>query len=168
VVASLAHTVKTLQKTGQNVTSLFLNIKGGFDNVDPITLCTFLKMKKVNHYLIAWIWSSLTERSCSLIFQGFPRRFSPIAVGTPQGYPVSHLLFVIYVSNLHFFIQSGLTFSYVDDFALTVAGADYRSNIQHLQRLFIRLKRLATSRAVAFSVPNVEIIHWRTPHQPLS
>jgi hypothetical protein len=88
-VASLAHTVKTLQLTGQKVSTLFLDIKGGFDNVDPTTLCSFLKKKKVNHYLIAWIRSFLTERTCSLIFQGSPRRYSPIAVGTPQGSPVS-------------------------------------------------------------------------------
>jgi hypothetical protein len=33
-VASLAHTVKTLQKTGQKVSTLFLDIKCGFDNMD--------------------------------------------------------------------------------------------------------------------------------------
>ena len=74
------------------VSSLFLDIKGGFDNVDPSQLSAALRAKGVHRYVIAWVSSFLTHRKCRLLFQGSPRVFSPVAVGTPQGSPISPLV----------------------------------------------------------------------------
>ena len=99
--ATLAHEVRLLQHLDLKVSSLFLDIKGGFDNVDPSQLSAALRAKGVHRYVIAWVSSFLTNRKCWLLFQGSPKVFSPVAVGTPQGSPISPLLFVIYVSPLH-------------------------------------------------------------------
>jgi len=88
--------------------------------------------------------------------------FAPVSVGTPQGSPVSPLLFVIYVSRLHCEIPGGLTLSYVDDFGLTISSASYRRNIQILQKRYARLKARGARLGVGFSVPKTELIHWRT------
>ena len=45
---TLIQEVKTLQMAGKKVSTLFLDIKGGFDNVNPSTLCSMLKAKAVN------------------------------------------------------------------------------------------------------------------------
>jgi len=95
---TLSHEVKTLQIAGRKVPTLFLDIKGGFDNVNASILCSMLKVKAVNPYLVSWTRAFLTGRTCQLHFQGSPKVFAPVAVGTPQGSPVSPLLFVIYVS----------------------------------------------------------------------
>jgi len=131
---TLTHEIRTLQLAGRKVSTLFLDIKGGFDNVNPSTLCNMLKSKGVNPYLVSWTRSFLTGRSCRLLYQGSPKIFAPVSVGTPQGSPVSPLLFVIYVSHLHCEIPQGLTLSYVDDFGLTASSTSYRRNIQLLQR----------------------------------
>ena len=81
--AALVDTVRTLQRPGRKVSSLFLDIKGGFDNVDADILCQALRSKGVAHYLVAWIKSFLSGRSCHLLFQDSPRVFSPVSVGTP-------------------------------------------------------------------------------------
>ena len=94
-----------------------------------------------------------------------PRIFSPVSVGTPQGSPVSPLLFVIYVAPLHIPLGRGLVLSYVDDFSLTVSSSSYRSNSRSLQAAFGRIRAIAHSRKVDFSVPKTELIHWRTPLQ---
>ena len=96
--AALVNTVRTLQRPGRKVSSPFLDIKGGFDNVDADILCRDLRSKGVAHYLVAWIKSFLSDRSCRLLFQGSPRVFSHVSVGTRQGFPNSPLLFFIYVS----------------------------------------------------------------------
>jgi len=147
---------------GRKVSTLFLDIKGGFDNVNPSTLCGMLKAKAVNPYLVSWTRSFLTGRTCRLRYQGSPKVFAPVAVGTPQGSPVSPLLFVIYVSRLHLEIPKGLTLSYVDDFGPTVSSMSYRRNIQSLQRRYAMLKARGARLGMGFSIPKTELIHGRT------
>jgi len=161
-VTTLTHEVKTLQMAGRRVSTLFLDIKGGFDNVNPSALCGILRAKGVNPCLVSWTRSFLSGRSWRLLYQGSPRVFAPISVGTPQGSPVPPLLFVIYVSRLHCEIPYGLSLSYVDDFGLTVSSASYRRNIQILQKPYARLKTRGSRLGIGFSVPKTELIHWCT------
>jgi len=150
---------------GSKISSLFLNIKGGFDNVDPTQLTSALRAKGAHKYLIAWVGSFLTNRMCRLLFQGSPRVFSPVAVGTPQCSPISPLLFVIYVSSLYPVIDRGVVLSYVDDFVVTVSSSSNRNNIQLLQCYFRSLCRSAVPRCLTFSVLKTELIYWRTPQE---
>ena len=163
--AALVDTVRTLQRPGRKVSSLFLDIMGGFDNVDADILCRALRSGGVAHYLVAWIKSFLSGRSCRLLFQGSPRGFSPVSVGTPQGSPISPLLFVIYVSPLHIFFPRGLVLSYVDDFALTTSSLSYRTNSRSLQAAFGTIRAIAHASKIDLCVPKIELIHWRTPVQ---
>ena len=161
-VTTLTHEVKTLQMAWRKLSTLFLDIKGGFDNVIPSTLCGMLRAKGVNPYLASWTRSFLSGRSCRLLYQGSPKVFATVSVGTPQGSPVSPLLFVIYVSRIHSEMPQGLTLSYVDHFGLTASSASYRGNIQILQRQYARLKASGARLGLSFSVPKTELIHLRT------
>jgi len=111
VTTTLTHEVKTLQMAQRKVSTLFLDIKGGFDNVNASSLCGMLKAKGVNPDLVWWTRSFLSGSTCRLLYQGSPKIFAPVSVGTPQGSPVSPLLFVVYVSRLHSEIPMGLTLS---------------------------------------------------------
>ena len=158
-------TVRTLQRPGLKVLTLFLDIKGGFDNVNAPTLCRSLPKEGVPHYLVSWVQSFLSQRSCRLLFQGSPRIFSPVQVGTPQGSPISPLLFVIYVSSLHIDLPKGVTLSYEDDLSLTATSLSYRMNVRILQRAFRVIWSRARAREVDFRVPKTKLMHWRTPKQ---
>jgi len=147
---------------GRKVSTRFRDIKGGFDNVNPSSLCGMLRANGVNPYLVSWTRSFLSGRSCRLLYQGSGKVFAPVSVGTPQGSPVSPLLFVIYFSRLHSEIPQGLSLSYVDDFGLTASSASYQGNIQILQRQYARLKARGARLGVSFSVPKTELIHRRT------
>jgi len=162
---TLTNDVRTLQRPRLKVSSLFLDIKAGFDNVDNNTLARILREGGIPPYLVSWVSSFLGERSCTLIFQGAPGTPAPVNVGAPQGSPISPLLFLLYLAPLHFAIPRGLMLSYVDDFALTVASLSYRGNIRRLQKLFNRLERKASFLGVSFSVAKTQLIHWRTPSQ---
>jgi len=159
---TLSHEVRTLQMEKGKVSTLILDIKGGFDNVNPSALLGILSAKGVNPYLASWTCFFLTGRSCYLLFQGSSKVFSPVSVGTPQDSPVSPLLFVIDVSRLHIEIPYGLTLSYVDDFALTALSASYLRNIQILQRHYDLVNARGARLGVSFSIPKTELSDWRT------
>jgi len=146
----------------RQVSTLFVEIQGCFNHVNPSILCSMLKAKAVNPYLVSWTRCFLTGRTCRLRYQGSRKVFAPVAVGTPQGSPVSPLLLVIYVSRLHRKIPQGLTLSYVNDFGLTVSSASSRRNIQSLQSWYVVLKARGARLGVCFSIPKTELIHWRT------
>jgi len=162
---TLTNDIRSLQRARLNVSSLFLDIKGGFDHVVNNTLARILREGGIPPYLVSWVSSFLGEQSCTLIFQGARGTPAPVNVGAPQGSPISPLLFLLYVAQLHFGIPRGLTSSYVDDFALTVAYLSYCGNIRQLQDLLDRLERKASRLGVCISVAKTELIHWRTPSQ---
>jgi len=162
---TLTNHVRTLQRPRLKVSSLFLDIKAGFDKVDNSTLARILREGRIPPYLVSWVSSFLGERSCTLVFQGAPGTPAPVNVGAPQGSPIFPPLFLLYVGPLQFGIPRGLIISYVDDFALTVASLSYCGNIRRLQDLFDMLERKASRLGVSFSVAKTELIHWRTPSQ---
>jgi len=162
---TLTNEVRTLQTPRLKVSSLILDIKPGFNNVDNNTLARILREGGIPPYLVSWVSSFLGERSCTLIFQGPPGTPAPVNVSAPQGSPICQLLFLLYVAPLHFAIPQGLMISYVHHFALTVASLSYGGNVRRLQNLFDRLERKASRLCVSFSVAKTELIHWRTPSQ---
>ena len=158
----LQHNVESFHRLRYKVSTLFLNVKGGFDNMESPSLLSLLRRKGISPYLIQWVGSFLWDRTCRLTFQGSPRLFAPVSVGVPQGSPISPLLFVIYVSSLHLEISRSLIISYVDDFAVTVASLSYRTNVCLHQSSFSWLKRQASPINISLSFPKTELIRWRT------
>jgi len=157
----LQHNVESFHRLRYKVSTLFLDVKGGFDNVKSPWLHSLLHRKGVSPYLVQWVGSFLTHRTCRLTFQGSPRLFAPVSVGVPQGSPISPLLFVLYVALLDLEISRSLIFPYVDDFAITVASPSYRTNVRLLQKSCSALKRKASRINISFSVPKTKLIHWK-------
>jgi len=162
---TLVNDVKSLQLPGLQVSSLFLDIKAGFDNVDKVTLACILREGTIAPYLVSWIPSFLDECSCTLVFQGAPGTPAPLNVEAPQGSPISPHLFRIQVAPLNFRILCCLMLSYVNHFAVTVVSLSYRRNIHGLHGLFKTIKARAGRFGISLSIPKTELIHWRTPSQ---
>jgi len=162
---TLMHEVKTLQRPRLEVSTMFLDIKAGFDNVNAYTLRASLLASWVPWYMVDWVSSFLSERTCTLVFQGSPNIPSPVSVGPPQGSPIPPLLFLLYVAPLHMSVPEGLMVSYVEDFSITVATPSHRGNVRRLQTLFSTIAAKGWDIGVSFSVPKTELMHWRTRSQ---
>ena len=164
-VLTLFNSVKALQRPCRKVSSLFLNIKAGFDKLDNSTLVRILREGGIPRYLVSWVLSFLGEWSCTLVFQGAPGTPAPVNFGAAQGSPISTVLFLLYVSLLHFKVPRGLMISDVDNIALSAASPASRVNIRRLQARFEKLEAKALSTGVSISVAKTELIHRRTPSQ---
>jgi len=102
---TLMNNVKTLQWPRLKVSSLFVDIKAGFDNVDNPTLARIIRECGIPQDLVTWVATVVGERSCTVVFQGAAGTPTPVNVAAPQGSPISVVLFLIYIAPLHFRIQ---------------------------------------------------------------
>jgi len=157
--------VRTLPRPRLKVSTLFLDIKAGFENITASILRSRLMASQVPPYMIDWVSSFLSEGTCTLAFQGSPNLPSPVSVGSSHGSSISPLLFLLYVAPLHMSVPKGLMISYVDDFSVTVSSPSHKGNIRQLQRLYSTIAKRGRDIGVSFSVPKTELIHWRTPSQ---
>jgi len=120
----LRHWVQEAQAASLKCSTMFLDIKGGFDNVDHFTLLRRLQTRDVPGYIVKWISNFISCRQCAIIFPGSPREMKGINTGIPQGLSLSPILFVIYVEPLHTCIGPSRQFisSYIDDIQITVSS----------------------------------------------
>jgi len=164
---SLKHWVQEGQAAGLKASTMFLDIKGGFDNVDHGTLLRRLRSKDTPEYMTRWISNFIAYRQCAIIFPGSPRNMKGINTGIPQGSPLSPILFVIYVEPLHSCLDltRELIISYIDDIQITVSSPSWRTNTRLLEEAYRRIKAAASPIGLSFSTHKTDLMHWRTPKE---
>ena len=64
----LQHNVESFHGLRYKVFTLFLDVKGGFDNVESPSLLSHLRRKGVSPYLVPWVGSFHRDRTCHLTF----------------------------------------------------------------------------------------------------
>src|SRR5205807_4002287 len=167
-VVSLSNWIKEAQFAKQKVSTVFLDVKGGFDNVNHQKLLDILTSEEeVPNYITNWISNFISSSEVSLVYPGSPRRADQVKIGIPQGSPLSPLLFIIYVKKLHLEVDSEkfFTSSYVDDFQITSASSSWYRNIKLLEEKVVEMNAIAASLGLSFSIAKTELMHWRTARE---
>jgi len=162
---SLNHWIRESHFAGKKVSSVFLDVKGGFDNVNHKKLIDLLGAnEKVPEYLADWISNFIWTREIALAYPGSPRTQNVVNKGTPEGSPLSPLLFIIYVRSLHPDGEQTDTFtsSYVDDFQIAVSSPSWYRNTRILEERVRGINSAAASLGLSFSIGKTEMMHWRT------
>jgi len=125
---ALTHDIATAHAKGSCCGSLQLDIQGFFDNINHDRLIHTFHILGFAHKICQWLTSFLTDRIVQLRFNGFVSDPIDIAVGSPQGSPISPILSNIYTFSL---LQQANRWSdsrlymYVDDGNILAWGASY-------------------------------------------
>jgi retron-type reverse transcriptase len=86
---------------GKNVASLLsLDVSKAFDRVSHVRLAHNLRKRRIPDSLVRWVIDFLSERRTEIRVNEFTLLEAPVAVGIPQGSPVSPILYLFYNADL--------------------------------------------------------------------
>ena len=99
-VAALVHRVQEKWEDKKLAAALFMDVKEAFDHVSKRQLLTRMIELGIDGDLVTWTGSFLIDRKVQLVIDGHDNKEKEIETGIPQGFPVSPILFLIYISGV--------------------------------------------------------------------
>jgi hypothetical protein len=104
---------------GNEVCSIFFDLKKAFDSVPHRLLIHRLEEITIDPYIVQWTRSYLTCRSQAVVVGGEQSSSLPVISGVPQGSVLGPLLFLIFINEIVDQISTGSKISlFADDIAL--------------------------------------------------
>ena len=160
----LTSQVEKVWKEGMVASLLSLDISGAYDRVLPKILQQILERKGIPLWLSSWILSFCTSCSTTLVFDDSESSAIPIHCGVPQGSPLSPILFLFYISELHETVHSPSTgvsaLGFADDTNLLAFGHSLKSNLLKLKNTHLKCLSWAARHGIVFSPEKYEILHF--------
>jgi hypothetical protein len=120
-----------------------------------------MQKRRVPKQIIKWIGSFLQARTTQLRFNDFTS--TPIATlaGTPQGSPLSPLLYMFYNSDLLDIPASPhLSLGFIDDIAYGVQGLTDKGNVEKLQEMLEQAEEWRQKHGAQFEKTKYVLIHF--------
>ena len=142
---------------------LSFDISGAFDTVVPLRLLDNLRRRRMPRWIVKFVESFMSDRSTTLVLPGGETELFPIGVGTPQGSPLSVVLFLFYNAGLFDLCRrpgagiSGVGFA--DDLTALVYSKSTERNCAKLEELHRDCLRWARKHGMAFAPDKYELIH---------
>ena len=160
----LTSQVEKVWKEGMVASLLSLDISGAYDRVVPKILQQILERKGIPLWLSSWILSFCTSCSTTLVFDDSESSAIRIHCGVPQGSPLSSILFLFYISELHETVHSPSTgvsaLGFADDTNLLAFGHSLKSNLLKLKNTHFKYLSWAARHGIVFSPEKYEILHF--------
>ena len=147
--------------------TIFLDIKGGFDHVSKEKLIRVLERLHLPKTLVSWVSSFLSDRSTQLAFgDQMQQQPTDLSIGIPQGSPVSPILFLLYIRDI--IADEAFQVSYIDDFSLSVSSTSAKKNCKAIEKIVANLIEAAKGQGVSFNPKKTELIHFTTRREPIT
>jgi hypothetical protein len=114
---------------------IFRDVAGAFNNVHHARLINNMRKRRIPKYLTNWIESFLKGQTTQLRFNGATSQTIPTLAGTPQGSPLSPILYMYYNAELldipkrHPYCHS---LGFIDDIAYGIQGQTNKRNAAKL------------------------------------
>ena len=156
----------TAWNKGKIVSGLFMDVAGAFNNMVHARLLHNLKKRSVDHRAIRWIESFLKTRKTIIKTNEASTKNIEIEVGTPQGSPLSPILYLFYNADLIEVAKKYkcmLSTGFIDDAMFAVAGKSSAANNQILVKAHEEAPKWAKEHGSKFSLKKYQLTHysWR-------
>ena len=171
----LTSQVEKVWKEGMVASLLSLDISGAYDRVLPEILKKILERKGIPSWFVNWIFSFTTQRKTSLVFDDSESSLFPVHCGVSQGSPLSPILFLFYISDLHNIVhtpEKGVSaLGFADDTNLLAFSPSLKSNLLKLKSTHSKCLDWARKHGMKFAPEKYELLYFsrrRTDNLQLS
>lgn len=121
----------------KEASALILDVTGAFDNVSHPRLIHNLRKRRLDPQMIAWIASTMQDRTTVVKTNERSTDLIHISTGIPQGSPLSPILYLFYNADLLEICSSFSTQitvgGFIDDTVLLATGSSIEENCEKLK-----------------------------------
>ena len=128
---SVTHDWFQILEAGQEVCSIFFDLRKAFDSVPHRPLVDKLANLGLDAHALSWITSYLTNRKQHVVVGGESSLDTPVLSGVPQGSVLGPLLFLVYIDDV--LLSDGSTLNLYADDMLLYKPVKSIEDIHHLQ-----------------------------------
>ena len=161
LVASFTHDVEKAIAEGRQVTMVTLDVQGAFDALLVNRLLRRMQEQGWPLSLLYLVRSFLTGRKVRVRLEDSTTAFYTVACGTPQGSPLSPVLYMLYLAEL-LNEDPKLRFGYADDICLYRASHTLEENTQLLAQDVQGIIQWGNENKIFFAPEKLEMIHFTT------
>jgi ribonuclease HI len=157
-VASFTHDVEAALVAKKHITMVTLDVQGAFDALLPGRLLERMRRMGFHTELLRLIKSFLTGRRVRVRLEGFTTDYSDVKCGTPQGSPLSPILYILYLADL-LNQDRTLRFGYADDVMIYRASTELDENIRLLKKDLRKIFKWGRDNKIVFAPEKMEMLH---------
>lgn len=158
LVASFVHDVEIALAKGLQATIVTLDVQGAFDALLINRLLHRMQHQGWPITLLRLVKSFLTGRQVRVRLEDATTVFYDIACGTPQGSPLSPVLYMLYLAELLHQDQK-LRFGYADDLLICRASNTLEENVELLAQDVGSIIGYGEENKIFFAPEKLEMIH---------
>ena len=158
LVASFTHDVEAALAMGLQVTMITMDVQGAFDALLVRRLLKRMTEQGWPLSLLQLVNSFLTNRKVRVRLEKSTTPYYDVECGTPQGSPLSPVLYMLYLAEL-LAQDPSLRFGYADDICLYRATNSLKHNVRLLASDVRDIMAWGANNKIAFAPEKLEMIH---------
>jgi ribonuclease HI len=158
LTAAFTHDTEAAWVLGKHVTMVTLDVQGAFDALLKNRLLHRMVQQGWPQRTVLFVDSFLTDRRVQVRLGQVTTPNYPVACGTPQGSPLSPVLYTLYLAEL-LSMDTERRFGYADDICLYRASHSMDDNVELLASDLRHIRAWGEANKVTFAPEKQEMIH---------